>query len=394
MHSVEFLGFIMIKKTQITFDAHSQTGGSMEVRFVNEELLTKEESIQVVNSFFCKLPFRLRLGSRTVYEIKGTVPARMAVINSIDIPNIEAEKKLLGNPPPINPTRINPKMASDVLVTLNPVKIDEDAKKNVTRILKNTDYTKSSKDFHALHVNLEDLLKPINTLIIFYRLLFGEKVQWNRVRCVLRKDISGGHTYALHTLKRQSDSMDFHQIPNSIADATPVSPAPFILGGNLYDMTSEDIAKLQHKLKHETQYAYYSMAFQAQDYMQQTDYLNALLYSVIAFENAHAELIEHIAETKAGCKEARKWAQDLLQRAGISSMVPLTPYLFMKPKDRPSDDTIKGVIRAIQIRNELAHAKKDKKHNLKIDTHRCTDLLPLIEKVFTYINAITRQLPD
>jgi len=378
----------MIRKPQITFDAHSQTCGTIEDRFVGEELLTEEGSIQIINSFFCRLPFRLRLGSRAVFEIRGVVPARIAVINSVDIPNSEVQKELLGRPP-----RVRPEFASDVLITLSPVKLKENEKSAIAKALEHSDYSKATANLHVLHV-LEDLLKPLNTLVVSYRVLFGQEIESNRVRRVLRKDISGGQTYKLHVFERQHDSDDFQQIEDSIADATPASPLPFTLGGNMHDIPAESIAILQHNLSNNTHYAFYSLALQAQDYIQQTDYLNALLYSVIAFENAHAELVEHVAETKAGCAAARGWAQNLLQRAGISAMVSLTPSLFMEPENRPSDKTIKDVVRAIGIRNALAHARRDKNRNLKVETHRSDSLLPLIEAVFTYINTIARQLPD
>lgn len=381
----------MIRKPQITFDAHSQKGGTREDRFVGEELLTEKGPIQIINSFFCRLPFRLRLGSRAVFEIRGVVPARIAVINSVDIPNVEVQKKLLGHPQ--QPSSVPPEFASDVLITLNPVKLKEDVKAIITEALEHSDYSKASANLHVLHI-LEGLLKPLNTLVVSYQVLFGREVQWNRVRRVLRKDISGGQTYKLHVFKRQNDSYDFQQIEDIIADATPTSPIPFTLGGNMHDIPAEGIAKLQDNLSNNTQYAFYSLAIQAQDYIQQTDYLNALLYSVIAFENAHAELIEHVAETKAGCVEARTWAQNLLREAGISAIVRLTPSLFMEPENRPSNKTIKDVVRAIRIRNELAHAKRDKNQNLKVETYRSDSLLPLIEAVLTYINIIALQLPD
>ena len=379
----------MVCKRQITFDAHSQKVGFTEDRFVCEELLTEKGPIQIINSFFCRLPFRLRLGSRAVFEIRGVVPARIAVINSVDIPNVEVQKKLVGNPP-----HVRPEFASDVLITLKPVKLKEDMKATIARALGLSNYSKAGANLHVVHVNPEDLLQSLNTLVVSYRVLFGQEIQWNRARRVLRKDISGGQTYKLHVFKRQHDSDDFQQIEESIVNATPASPIPFALGGNMHDISAENIAKLQHNLSHNTHYAFYSLALQAQDYIQQTDYLNALLYSVIAFENAHAEFVEHIAETKAGCAAARKWAQNLLREAGISAIVRLTPFLLMEPENRPSDETIKDVVRAISIRNELAHAKRDKNRNLKVETHRCDSLLPLIEAVFTYINTIARQLPD
>jgi hypothetical protein len=361
----------------------------MEDRFVGEELLAEKEPLQIINSLFFRLPFRLRLGSRAVFEVRGVVPARIAVINSVDIPNAEVQEKLLGSPP-----RVHQEFASDVLITLSPVDINEEVKSSIVKVLEHSDYSKATAGLHALHVHPEDVPKSLNTLVVSYLVLFGQEVQWNRVRRVLRKDISGGRTYRLHVFKRQHDSDDFQQIESSIADATPKSHIPFMLGGDMYDIPAENIAKLQYELSHKTQYAFYSMALQAQDYIQQTDYLNALLYSVIAFENAHAELVENIAETKAGCEAARQWAQGMLREAGISAMVRLTPYLFMEPENRPSDNTIKDVVRAIEIRNQLAHAKRDKNRNLKVDTHRSDDLLPLIEAVFTYINTISRQLPD
>lgn len=382
----------MIRKPQITFDAHSQACGFTESRFIGEELLAEKEPLQVINSLFCRLPFRLRLGSRAVFEVKGVVPARIAVINSVDIPNVDVQKELLGHPP--RPSPVPPEFASDVLITLNPVKLKEDMKATITRALEHPDYSKATANLHVLHVPIEDFLKSLNTLVVSYRVIFGREIQWNRVRRVLRKDISGGKTYNLHVFKRQLDSDDFQQIEDSITDATPTSSIPFRLGGTIHDLPAKNIAELQHNLSHNTHYAFYSLAIQAQDYIQQTDYLNALLYSVIAFENAHAELVEHVAETKAGCAAARKWAQNLLREAGISAMVRLTPFLFMEPENRPSDKTIDDVVRAIGIRNELAHAKRDKNRNLKVETHRSDSLLPLIEAVLTYINTIARQLPD
>jgi len=379
----------MIRKTQITFDAHVQMGGTTEHRFVGEELLSERGLIQITNSFFCRLPFRLRLGSKAVFEVRGVVPVRIAVINSVEIPNSKVQRKLLVNPP-----FEHPEFASNVLITLKPVTLKEDMKAAIAKALQHSDFNKASLNLNALNVSIEHWLKPLNMLIVSYRILFGEDLMWNRVRCVIREYISGGRTYQVHIFKQKHDSEDFHQIEDSIADATPVSPVPFRWGGHMHDILAENIAKLQHKLSYETQYAYYSMALQAQDHIQQSDYLNALLYCVIALENAHAELLEHLAETRAGDVKAREWAQNLLRQAGISAMIHLTPYLFMEPENRPSDTTINKVARAIEIRNQLVHAKRDKNGNLKVETYRSDHLLPLIGEVFTYINTIARQLPD
>ncbi|HUT59609.1 MAG TPA: hypothetical protein VNA25_17320, partial [Phycisphaerae bacterium] len=344
--------------------------------------------LQVVNSVFWKLPFRLRLGPRAVFEVGGVLPARIAVINSVDFTDTRIQEELA------RPRSARPEIASDVLVTLKPVKIPEDTKAAIAASLDEQNFSKSYAGLRSLQIYPEDVVKPLNSLLASYRLICGQEVADNRVRRVLPKDFSGHHTYTLHMFMRRHDSYHFEEIENAVADATPVSPTPFQFGGHLHDIPSEAISKLRHHLRHNIQYAFFSLAFQAEDYMRQTDYLNALLYSVIAFENAHAELIEHVAETRAGCSKARTWAQTLLKEAGISAIVHLTPYLFMEPENRPSDATIEGVIRALRIRNALAHATRDRNRNLKIDGYRSDALLPSIDAVFSYMNAIARQLPD
>jgi DNA-binding phage protein len=375
----------MIRKSLITFDAHSQIGGTNEVRIVGEDLLLEKEPIQVISSVFWKLPFRLRLGRRTEFKVGGITPSRIVVFNSIDIPETENQKR-----PPDPKIQSDPEMASTVLMTLDPTKIDEDTRLVISKALDHSDYSKVT----PLHIHPEDLLCSLNSLTVSYLVILGDAVRWNRVRRILRKDVSGGHTYEIHMFKRKHEDSNLKQIEDSIADAKPTLHIPFLGGGAMHDISAEEIANLQNKIAHNTQYAFYSLAIQAQDYIQQTDYLNALLYSIIAFENAHAEFIEYIAETKANCSKARIWAQELLRQAGISAIVRLTPYLFMTPEGRPSDNTISSVVKAIKIRNELAHAKRDNNGNLKVDSHKSRDLLPLIEEVFNYINAIARQLPD
>ena len=194
--------------------------------------------------------------------------------------------------------------------------------------------------------------------------------------------------------KRKDDVYNIQPIESSISDAKPTSNVPFAIGATIHDIPAESIDKLKQSLNQTVRYAFYSFAVQAQDYIQQTDYLDALLYSVIAFENAHAEFIEHIADKRANRTTARRWAQELLREAGISTFISPTPALFMTSEDRPSDTTISGVRRAIKIRNEIAHAKRDKSGNLKIGAHGSHDLLPLIKDVLDYINVIARQLPN
>ncbi len=376
----------MIKKPLITFDAYSQKGGIEEVRFLCEELLAEQGPIQVVNSMFYRLPFRLRVGARAVFDVNGVIPARIVVINSVDVPIAEVEGRV--------PKITHPELASDVLITLNPVTLDDNAKASIVTALNDPDYTKAAAGIHPLNIHPEDPLKALNSLIVSYKVLCGKEVQSDRVRRVLRKDIFGAPMYKLHMFKHRHDAIDYNKIEEGIEGARPNSTIPFDGVGSMHDIDVDMIAKVRKRLNHGTEYVFYSMAIQAEDYMRQTDFMNALLYSVIAFENAHAEFVEHVAETKAGCSKARKWAQNLIREAGVSAMIRLTPYLFMDAENRPSDTTVKSVIRAIQIRNELAHAKRDNQRNLKIDSYKSNDLIPLVEAVFNYINAIARQLPD
>ncbi len=375
----------MIRKSTIIFDAHTHETGSKEVRFTGEDLLHENDPIKVISSLYCRLPFRLRLGLRTVFDIGGITPARITVINSVGIPNAPSQQPLTDLE-----LRKKPAIASNVLITLSPKKLDEDQKVTILKALYRPNYSEGT----PLYVNPEDPLTPLNSLLVSYLTVLGDKVSGNRIRRMFRKDISRGHTYELHVFKRRHDNNSLQQIEKAIEGAAPSSPIPFFMGGAIQDVSEEDIVKLRDNLKQTVRYAFYSFAVQAQDYIQQTDYLNALLYSVIAFENAHAEFIEHISETRANCTDARRWSQELLRQAGISAFVELTPSLFMSSKDRPPETTISGVVRAINIRNELAHAKRDKNGNLKVNQHRSSDLLPLINDVLDYINTIARQLPD
>jgi hypothetical protein len=378
----------MIRKTQITFDGHAQVGGSMEVVFVGEELLSEKGPLNLVNSLFFRLPFRLRLGARLAVQVNGVIPARIVVLNSADIPNPQSQRDLLGTM-----WKVRPEMASDVLVTVRSIELNDGQKAAIMTALSDRDYSKTSLGLEYLHIHPEDILKPLNSLVVSYRVLFGEEVRGNRVRRLHRRDV-GDHTYSVHVFLPAGDPDDPSKIEASLLGAKPRSATPLVAGGDLFDLPAEGIAKFQKGLAQNTQYAFYSLAIQSQDYIQQTDYLNALLYAVIALENAHAELLEHVAEARVGCPEARGWAQELLRQAGISAIVRLTPYLFMEPRNRPAQATIDDVVKAIQIRNELAHAKRDRAHNLKVDTHSSRDLLPLIEAVFAYTNCVARQLPE
>jgi len=379
----------MIRKSQISFDGHAQVGGSIDEMYLNEELLDEKDAIQVINAIYFRLPFRLKLGRRTVFDVTGVVPARIIVINFVDIPNIEKEKKIIGNPP-----KENPDFASNVLIILKPKKLKNDFKAKIKKCFERNDTRNGSINIPDLYANPEDAMKPLNKLIVLYRVLFGEDIRFNRVRNILRKDISNGSICHLHLFKKKDKQDNFQYIENSIKDARPQSSSLFKAGGHLFDIPTEKVKELQRQLIQSTHYGFYSLYIQSEDYVKQTDYLNALLYAVIAFENAHSEFIEYIAEKKAGCEKAREWAQDMLREAGISAMVKLTPVLFMEIENRPSNKIIDDVVRAIQIRNQLAHAKRDKNRNLKIDSYNSNDLMPLIVSLLSYINTIARQLPD
>ena len=350
----------MISKSMIYFDGTAQTGGGREERYLREELLSEEGGLELVRSLLLRLPFRLRLGSRATFDVKGTIPARITVINSVDIPSVEVGAQLLQ---PLSPTIAQ--LASDVLITLRPLKLDIDRKALLASAITSPDYAKAVASAR-IHVHPEDWLKPLDPLIIQYIVLGGTDIHWNRVRRIFRKDISGGQPLALYMFKRRHDAINDDELLAGAAGAILRSAIPFEAGGPCHDCPVDLIAKLHKELSRDSQYGFYSMAVQAQDFMRQTDFLNALLYAVIAFENAHSELIEFVAETKAGSSSARKWAQQLIKEGGIHSFVHLTPFLFMEPENRPTDDVVSKVKKAIEYRNDIAHAKRDSKRNLKI----------------------------
>ena len=125
------------------------------------------------------------------------------------------------------------------------------------------------------------------------------------------------------------------------------------LTGTLDDLQPDELARISAAIDDAEAHAFHEIAFKAKTEMIERDPIVALVLACVALEGVHAEFLRKA--TKGAIKE--KLLKDLLREQGIHTLIQVTPRLFTPQDDRPSEDLIKKCTKAIEMRNDIIHAK-------------------------------------
>lgn len=355
----------------LVFHGDAQASGARDIRIVGEENLSCVGDLFLTRAIIFPLPFRLRTGTEAVFTV-GPKPATTIILRNDDVPALAFPQRLTQRDIP----------ATTAVVVLSAKPVDADLRNHVSCALDAKDPTGAARTKQltecGIFLDFDAILRPFNRLITRYRAKFSREIQFNRIRRILARDFLGRaecEFYGFHTLQTgPSDFVSTVKVFDEILKLQSRCP----IGGNQSDLPTSGLEEIKKQLEGGIEYSFYTLAFQAHDFVAATDLQNALLYAVFAFESAHAEFVERFIQSRAPAARARRLAEDFLREVGISAFAGLTPYIFMEPAQRPSEEVIERTGKAIRVRNELAHAKRDRANQPKVESHSSKELRELV----------------
>lgn len=147
------------------------------------------------------------------------------------------------------------------------------------------------------------------------------------------------------------------------------------LTGDLDDVPPSIFADVPAHVARLRAHAYHELAFKSKMAMIAREPLVALVLACAALEGAHAAILRHAlgSHLSARPKGAEGLLESLSREQGIFTLIELTSYAFMDPKQRPTDDELAKCLEALTMRNGIVHAKQ-KKGAYKLRQHTFMDL--------------------
>lgn len=199
-------------------------------------------------------------------------------------------------------------------------------------------YDRSPGAYQAIHAPSAEEFQSLDTAIVF-------------ILCPRDFSLREEHFQELLTWFDHSPrfslsfSLEEEEIRHRFA-ATPLSP--------------ERIQELERRYELQERYVHYEFAHQAEVELQHQDYVAALIAAVVALESAHSAYvrtqIEACLPSDKKKKERDQLVSDLLREQGISSLIQVTPYLFLPAEAQPSPEDIKECCNGLTMRNKIVHA--------------------------------------
>jgi hypothetical protein len=304
--------------------------------------------------YILRLPFRLRVGEN--FSFKYDDKTDLFVRNNFAVPSELTTQELLHRMASTTPATPIEALNSDIGIAIWNLGLDSNV---LRRIAPDAELINMpSRHFAALCA--------INDFIVAYQtttqMLFGGQVLGRLTNTELFDSMKCEIAYIGR----------FGQVPNwsecfKFADSCG-SIVLQQVHGEVGDLppTLLDGIKRALDLKHE--YIFYEFALDAKTRMVNNDYVAALLYSVIAFEGAHAAMLRlglqsrfmHVLDEEERNKIVESRVADLLRTEGLFVLNQLTPFLFMEENERPSATEIDACATGITMRNAIMHSIKRK----------------------------------
>ncbi|MCE9507848.1 MAG: hypothetical protein K8R48_05985 [Alphaproteobacteria bacterium] len=128
--------------------------------------------------------------------------------------------------------------------------------------------------------------------------------------------------------------------------------------GEVSDLPKEKL-EIKPVLKKIRDHAFHELAFKAKVEMVSHEPITALVLICAAMEGAHAAFLHQAIKRMPG-EYQESLVNQLLREQGISTLVQITPKIFLPVDKQPNVKTLKECVSALQARNDIMHAKSSK----------------------------------
>lgn len=177
--------------------------------------------------------------------------------------------------------------------------------------------------------------------------------------------------------------------------------APRVIGvsGELYDFPAEELSEaIERNMIYQDRFIHYELAFEAKTKMLSNDVVGALLMAMAALEGAHAAFVQYELEPKLPPSKDKHLPSEFLRSLGINLCNRLTPYLMMEEAERPSPEIIDRCEFGIKLRNEIMHAKRNKRKEYLLRIRTANEIekgySAILQVYRHYVSALERRIRD
>jgi hypothetical protein len=207
-----------------------------------------------------------------------------------------------------------------------------------------------------------DAMEALNHFIIGYSTASGEIFGGASIRSFKTMDFFDHLRWNI-TLLGPRDAPITDQEARAMFDLEPGTEVRVggSITGDLHDLPAETLAKIPKAIDLHQDFVFYEFAFEAKMKMLAGDSIGALLMAVSALEGAHSAYVQAVLASKLPENSDYRLPGEFLRLLGMALCNKLTPYIFMEPTDRPDGALISEVADAIELRNGIAHALRNKR---------------------------------
>ena len=163
------------------------------------------------------------------------------------------------------------------------------------------------------------------------------------------------------------------------------------------DLTAQAMDKIPVAFDRHRNYVFYEFAFYAKVRLESEDYLGAVLMSCIALEAVHSAFLRSVLEEALSAyKLKEKFIDALLQAPRLYERIKMTASVFMDNNERPPNELLGRCKKAIQIRNDIMHAKySEGTYKLrKYQTLELLDAYNVFEETYDYFKEALEKRQD
>lgn len=301
-------------------------------------------------AFVIHLPFRLRLGDWYRHSLNvGSRHFTLCFLNRVSIPE--------NTSPTAHPQVPFAQQYTEALVVLENPRVQDDALLAIRsagspEAIK--EYPRSpSESFHAM--------EAINHFVIGYGTAAGQVFGGSPLRLFRTHDFTDHLRWEITVLGPSQEPLsddDARQLLDLKPDREIGMVTTFT--GELGDLPQATLRLIRGSIEHHRDFLFYEFAFEAKAKMVTGDYVGALLMAVAALEGAHAAYVTEVLAGRLPTDAGRQLTSDYLRQLGMSLCNKLTPYIFMDVAVRPSPDLVAQADKALQYRNDIMHALRNR----------------------------------
>lgn len=220
-------------------------------------------------------------------------------------------------------------------------------------------------------------LQALNDFIIAYHMTTGELFGGQRLHVLTHHEYFERLTWEI-TIIGIPLTYWKEQTIHELFDLKPTREFKSMqLTGELNNIAPEELTGIKESIERLNNFYFYELAFEAKAKMVNSEYIGALLMAVAALEGVHSALVINVLKEKLPklrTGDDKSLEEKFIMELGFSLCNRLTPYIFMDETERPPQDLIHKVTKAIKFRNEIMHALRDSAGKYKIKKATNSDI--------------------